>query len=58
MSEIQKIQVYLFEDVPLHVIVINNKGAVLGQETLQWNGHSLEPSVDRAINSVASGGTS
>ncbi len=38
---IQKCQVYLFDDVPLEVIVINKKGQVLLKQYFQWAGDDL-----------------
>lgn len=36
MTEIKKARVYLFEDVPLEVIVIDKKGKILRVEWVQW----------------------
>lgn len=34
---IKKCVVYLFDDVPLQVVVINSKGKILDQKFVQWN---------------------
>jgi len=36
MNPIQKSQFYLFDDLPLEIIVIDRKGHILGTEYVQW----------------------
>jgi hypothetical protein len=43
MDKNKFLNVYLFEALSLHVLVISEDGTLLGEQWLQWNGRELEP---------------